>query len=695
LTRKGQRVYEKQKMRPLSGISLLAFCFAIVTPRLGVAGEPEETTGSPVSEFLPENADLSALEASLETSAGASSEKGHRRGGRPKTPQARLPHDVSLPQDNAKARRSIASGATKEEIENGPADPALMALSDAESVLFPEPVRGLQSSWSFELPERAARPGRTLGLPLTSELDAGPGYSQEDIAWLKSLTMPDLPIRLDRRVVTYLKFYRDSQRGRTIAAIWTKKSGRYIAEMKSQFRRAGLPSDLVWLSMIESGHNPSIVSPAGAAGLWQFMPESARMYGLVVDRWVDERRDPARSTQAAVKFLGDLYRRFGNWELALGAYNMGYAGMSRAVVKFNSNDFWALSRLEGGLPWETTLYVPKIFALAIVMNNRDAFGVGKTQLETPEAFDTILVGPATPLAEVARGSGVSVSQLNQLNPQYVSGRLPPQDKGPLARFAVRVPQGRGERTLLALEKQGKRKGLQTYRVKLGDTIPSVAQHYGIAGSALVRENALSDSEVLRPNTVLLLPASAKPLSVSSERAEIVVTRDLLPGPEQRRVFYRVSGGETLEEIAQASGLPTADLARWNVLDQTAHLREGMILQLMVPKVQALHDLRVVEEKDARVLLAGSPEFHEYFESEKGKQRVVVTVRDGDTLARIGSRYGMTVGSMERVNRRSRHSKLVEGEQVIVYTEKKVSAASQNGERQSLPELAAPHPELLP
>ena len=99
--------------------------------------------------------------------------------------------------------------------------------------------------------------------------------------------------------------------------------------MKAEFRRAGLPTDLVWLSLIESGHNPTIRSPAGAVGLWQFMAQSGQMYGLTVDRWVDERRDPARSTQAAARFLDDLYRRFGSWELAMGAYNMGYAGMAR------------------------------------------------------------------------------------------------------------------------------------------------------------------------------------------------------------------------------------------------------------------------------------------------------------------------------------------------------------------------------
>src|SRR5690606_34255177 len=104
----------------------------------------------------------------------------------------------------------------------------------------------------------------------------------------------------------------------------------------------GLPKDLVWLSLIESGHNPLASSPAGAAGLWQFIPSSGRMYGLTVDRWVDERLDPRRSTRAAARFLSDLYQRFGSWELAMAAYNMGHAGLLRSVRKYNTNDFWRL-----------------------------------------------------------------------------------------------------------------------------------------------------------------------------------------------------------------------------------------------------------------------------------------------------------------------------------------------------------------
>ncbi len=127
--------------------------------------------------------------------------------------------------------------------------------------------------------------------------------------------------------------------------------------------------------MVESGFDPTIKSPAGAAGLWQFMPDAGKIYGLSVDRWGDGRLSPLRATAAGIGYLADLKKRFGSWELSLAAYNMGYGGALATIKRFNSNDYWELSRFENGLPWETTLYVPKIIAVAIVSRNPQVFGL--------------------------------------------------------------------------------------------------------------------------------------------------------------------------------------------------------------------------------------------------------------------------------------------------------------------------------
>ncbi len=621
----------------------------------------------------------------------------HQKGKVPKVPLANLPESEPLPEPSASARRVIADGATTEQIAQGAEDEQLAQLRDAEAVLFPTTVRVIKSGWSWDLPE--PRPesevARGIGLPLVPPVrgtETGP--AQPAAEWLRSLTMPDLPVRLDRRVVTYLEFYRDSERGRSIAAIWAKKSGRYVAAMKAEFRRAGLPTDLVWLSLIESGHNPTIRSPAGAVGLWQFMAQSGQMYGLTVDRWVDERRDPARSTQAAARFLDDLYRRFGSWELAMGAYNMGYAGMSRAIRKYNTNDYWTLSRLEGGIPWETTLYVPKIFALAIVMNNPAAFGLDRIVPDAPVSFDTILVEPATPLEDVARAAGVSVSELRDVNESYVAERTPPVDAtANKKRFSVKVPRGTGERGLASLAKSAKPEKLGSYRVKFGDTLADIAAELGSDEATLQRLNGLQREEKLEQGTVLIAPGTRGVLPRARE--VVVVAAAVPPGTQSRRVFYRVRAVDSLGEIAEAFGVSVRDLSNWNALDAHARLGEGMVLQVLVPKDQKLDDVRHLEDETARLLVAGSPDFHGHFEGLDGKRRVEVVVGRGETLWSIGQRYGMSVGSMERVNRRSRDTKLVPGETLVVYTDRAATSVDTRLAAEPLPDIVAPRPEVLP
>lgn len=618
----------------------------------------------------------------------------HRRGPKPKTPLARLPDDVPLPAPSERARRAIALGPTSRQLA-APPSAELSELRAAEKVLFPEPLPGLRAGWSFSLPQALEPRSGGLGLPTQPEVLRQSDVAPEDVEWIRTLTMPDLPIVLDRRVVTYLKFYKDSPRGRTIATIWAQKSGRYVAAMKAAFRRAGLPTDLVWLSMIESGHDPAIVSPAGAVGLWQFMPESGRMYGLTVDQWVDERRDPARSTQAAIRFLGDLYARFGSWDLALGAYNMGYAGMSRSIAKYSTNDFWTLSRLEGGLPWETTLYVPKIFALAIVMNNRQAFGLGRVKIDPAVGFDTILVEPGTTLAKVAQAAGTPVEEIQRLNPEYLAGRVPPAKPSETNRtFAVKVPLGLGTRAL-----KGARGGraVNVVGVRVGDRLATLASLFGVTVTRLAEVNGLAADAVLMPQTMLALPEGARP---QKERplGPLVISRPAQAGPGERVVFYEVAPGDDIRTLASAFGVSEAELLRDSAVDPRARLAEGMVLQVVVGREVDLSHVRHFELTDVpegMVLVAGSAEFVEHFEGAKGKKRVELVAKAGDTLASIGKRHGMTVGSMERINRRSRSTALIPGERLVVYTEREGGAAAPALEPEELPSLEVPRPDLLP
>ncbi len=625
---------------------------------------------------------------------GSDAKPAHQKGRAPRTPASQLPPEASLPEANARVRKAIAEGDAKTVPSKLQEEKELSALRRAEEILFPHDAKGLEVGWSFALPEATHQP-RILSYPGARHTRAlQPEISAADLKWLRSLTLPDLPVHLDQRVVTYLKFYRDSHRGRTIAAIWARKAGRYVAAMKAELRRAGLPSDLIWLSMIESGHNPVIRSPAGAVGLWQFMPETGRMYGLTVDRWVDERRDPARATQAAIRFLGDLHQRFGNWELAMGAYNMGYAGMSRAIAKYNSNDYWTLSRLESGIPWETTLYVPKIFALAIVMNNREAFGLGRIKADATVSFDTILVLPATSFKEVAEACGAAQELIAQLNPQYLAGRLPPEKPADVGSWKVRVPRGTGRAAAPKLAKKEQSK-VQLHQLRYGEGLREVAQLWGVSERSLRATNRLVKREVLPPGTLLILPKTATKLPTPPAVDAVVVARRVTPGDSQKLVFYRTQGSESLEEIASHLGVSTFELARYNSLNPRAKLRARLVIQALVSDSATFDKIALLNTQGAQVLLAGSPEFHSYFEGLKGKRRVTIAAQKGDTLHKIGRKYGMSVGSMERVNRRSRRTSLVPGQELVVYTNKPVASDLEPKQGSSLPAIVAPRPNLLP
>jgi membrane-bound lytic murein transglycosylase D len=595
-----------------------------------------------------------------------------KKGKAPSKPEATLPPGAARKPIDAVTRRQIAGGSTDDDLRAGKDDPELAKLREAERVLFPRPLPGVAVGWSWDLPAPSASETEVSasGLPLSAPSRA-PAPVARDADWLRGLALPNLPVRYDERVLKYLKFYRDSPSGRAIARVWAKKSGRYQAALRASLARAGLPTDLVYLSLIESGHNPLIVSPAGAVGLWQFMPETARTYGLSVDRWVDERLDPERSTDAAVRFLADLYRRFGSWDLAMAGYNMGHGGLVRAMKKFNTNDFWELTRHEAGIPWETTLYVPKILATAIVMNNKKSFGLEGIEPDPAESFGVIEVGPGILLSDVASSLGIDPTALERSNPAYLAGRTPPIAAGRASpSYRLRVPAAAAKIGAGRVLAQENRQDLVAYVVQKGDTPPSIARASGSSEAVVRNLNRIGPQEVLSAGTILLVPRSpAAAAAAPREDDVVVIARDVDPPADSVRVFYPVAPGDTLASVANSFAVSASELVAWNALDAGARLAEGMILQVFPKQKQSLSHVRVLREGSVRVLLAGSPGFFDYFEGLNGRRRLIVTVKNGETLAAIGRRYDMSVGWMERINRRSRTDRLVAGETVVVYADR--------------------------
>ncbi|MEZ4293941.1 MAG: LysM peptidoglycan-binding domain-containing protein [Polyangiaceae bacterium] len=510
----------------------------------------------------------------------------------------------------------------------------------------------------------------TSGLPPEGQLTAiSAPAPAKDMAWLKKLDMPDIPVRWDARVIRYLEFYKNDPRGRSMATVFIRKSGRYGGAIRRTLREQGIPEDILWLSLVESGFEPTIHSPAGAAGLWQFMPEGARIYGLYVDRWVDERHDPERSTLAAARYLADLKTRFGSWELAFAAYNMGYGGLLAAIKKYNTNDFWELSKLEAGVPFETALYVPKIMAIAIVARNKAVFGVEDVELDKAVTFDKISVESGVTIDSVAKAAGVSADVIESMNPQILAGRTPPLAPGLTVdvKWTLRVPEGAGARTAKSLPPLiSAQPKLARHTVRFGESLEDIASARKTTRSSIAHLNGLKSGESLRPGTVIFVPATTATPDPSATRPLVVVPAQAFSTPGKRRVFYRVVSGDTLSEVAAVLATTAEDLAKWNILDPGARLHDGMTLQAYVGEKQVLAGALVLEERDARILTVGTKEFFAHFESQKGRDRVFVTVKEGDTFSGLARRYGLSVGMLERINQRSRSGQLTPGERLVVY-----------------------------
>lgn len=584
------------------------------------------------------------------------------------------------PSEPDEATRRIIAGLSAQKTVRE--SPELSAMRQADLALFPGTSPDSGQPWPVEGSPVIDTPGPKVsasGLPPEGQLTAiAPAAQVKDLAWLKQLEMPDIPVRWDARVIRYLEFYKNDPRGRSMASVFVRKSGRYGAAIRKVLREQGLPEDILWLSLVESGFDPLIHSPAGAAGLWQFMPEGARIYGLYVDRWVDERHDPERSTLAAARYLSDLKTRFGTWELAFAAYNMGYGGLLAAIKKYNTNDFWELSKQEAGVPFETALYVPKIIAIAIVARNKAAFGVDNVDLDPAVTFDKISVESGVSLQSVATAAGVSQDAILALNPQILAGRTPPLAPGLTVdtKWTLRVPESAGAKAAKALPKLIENEPkLARYTVRFGESIEDIAAAQRTTKSSLAQWNGLKQGESVRPGTVLFVPADAggkgdsKAGSAASSPAQkplVVVPAQSFASPQKRRVFYRVVSGDTLPEVAAVLGVSSDDLAKWNILDPGAKLHDGMTLQAYVGEKQVLAGVVALEERDARILAVGTPEFFAHFESQKGRDRVFVTAKDGDTWSGLAKKYGLSVGMLERINQRSRSSALSPGERVVVY-----------------------------
>lgn len=244
----------------------------------------------------------------------------------------------------------------------------------------------------------------------------------------------DIPVTYNDRVRTWIKYFQKS--GRMTFKNWLERSSRFLPVVQYELSRAGLPQDLAWVAMVESGFNPTATSPAGAKGMWQFIPETARRYGLHIDWWLDERNDFHKATKAAIRYMTDLYGQFNSWYLVTASYNMGENGVRRLIQRHKTTNFWELAE-KGALPQETSEYLPKIIAAMLISKAPALYGFRELDYQMPLSFESIVVPGGTDIMNLASYLGVSGKYLKDLNPELTKGLIP----GHVANHRIRVPKG--------------------------------------------------------------------------------------------------------------------------------------------------------------------------------------------------------------------------------------------------------------
>ncbi|AGP38406.1 lytic transglycosylase domain-containing protein [Sorangium cellulosum] len=439
---------------------------------------------------------------------------------------------------------------------------------------------------------------------------------------LSKLQLPDLRLSVSRRTLKYVRFFTRTDRGRAMFETWLKRSGRYQEMVQAELRDRRLPEDLIWVAMIESGFDPRAKSPAGAVGLWQFMPATGEVYGLQRSRHLDQRKNPRLATQAAAHHLRDLYMRFGSWDLALAAYNMGYEQLLDRIDRYGTSDFNELARQEA-IPSETAAYVPKIGAAAIVANNLERFGFDQVEVSRPLDAAEIAAPPGTPLKTLAKAAGVATSTLRSLNPDILGDRVPP-GRGD---FIVMIPSDTLARAQAALPAMLSAEQLATDDASVLDPVDL------LGGRDFAPRRRSHDDESL----LSLLPKPARrraadpadgddrpasgkrramrdPVASLDDGAESPSDDDAAYAPARSRtaragrparevMLYRVGPGDTLIGVARQFVIDVEDVARDNGIDADQKLRVGALLKLrvrpdMVDRV-ASSEAAVAQAKDER------------------------------------------------------------------------------------------------
>jgi membrane-bound lytic murein transglycosylase D len=423
---------------------------------------------------------------------------------------------------------------------------------------------------------------RAAELAALDELESVPKRIESILAVTGTVTY-DIPMSEDERIEWWIDYL--MRGGRKWYEIWLSRSTRYVPIIKPILEEHGLPRDLIFLAMIESGFSPNAYSWAHASGPWQFVPFTGRRYGLEIGFWVDERRDFVASTHAAARYLKKLYNEFGDWYLAWAAYNAGEGRVSRAIQRSGTRDWWKLSRTRH-LMRETKHYVPKLLAAAIVSKQPQRYGFEHIDYLPPIAWEVMTVTTSVDLATIARACGDTTleEQVRGMNPSLRRGVTPPGRN-----WDVRVPKGLGQKCsdgLRAIPAQER----MTYRyhaIARGETADSIAKKYQTTAQAILTFNNLDPKRMhLFDELVVPIPAN-KDSEIAVVQPPDVLKGGMAYAPDGASVIvHRVRPGDSLWKIAQRYRVSLKNLKLWNGLFKRSTLQVGQRLRIYLGKPRA-------------------------------------------------------------------------------------------------------------
>lgn len=489
--------------------------------------------------------------------------------------------------------------------------------------------------------------------------------------------LEQIPTEINPLVEKWLVYFQG--KGRPHMERYLARSTRYMKLMKKILRQNGLPEDLVYIALIESGFSPKATSRAAAVGYWQFIRGTGRRYGLEVSSMIDERRDPVMSTQAAAEYFKGLYSVFGSWYLAMASYNVGENRVKREVMNHYTRDFWELARKKR-FPKETVNYIPKFIAAKLIGNDPEKYGFTEIEYMTPIEFEHVTLKKPVNLKIMATKMGIEYDDLKQLNPKY-KGEIAPLAKN--NSLDLRIPIGQNQQAMNAAQQATVEKieyvadagETEIYKVRSGDSLYTIARKYKTTVAWLKDTNDLKNGKKLRIGQRVTVPDREGRRDLTRSVAKVQIVKKIKVDKEDvekaaaspelvttNGVFYIVQPGDTLSAIADDYNSSIEELRRMNKLNRGSVLKAG--LKLRVPKDDGLPQ-EAPESGKSVVINTRAASGNSNSDRDPQSLGAAHVVKSGENLSIIAKKYGVSLGALRKANNLGKKSMLKVGSRLTI------------------------------